>query len=157
MGLLTDTFFIKALKSDAELIGMLPSGGVYNNVADPDYDMQNVKLPYIIVNNDGGDNTATTKDDQFEGTEDRVNVSIRIVARSREELAAMALRVRKTVCDFARESLERVMSGHPEKGDELCPYQYTFRFSDIAFDMEKPAHAQMLYYDCIVSNEIYED
>ena len=157
MGLLTDTFFIRALKSDADLIAMLPSGGVYNNVADPDYDMQNVPLPYIIVNNDGGENQVATKDDQLEGAEDRVNVSIRIVARSREELADMTLRVRRTVCDYARASLERVMSGNPETGDELCPYQYGFRFSDIAFDMEKPAHAQMLYYDCIVQNEIYDE
>lgn len=157
MGLLTDTFFIRALKSDAELIAMLPAGGVYNNVADPDYDMANVALPYIIVNNDGGDNQATNKDDEFEGTEDRVNISIRITAKSREELADMSLRVRETVCSFAKAALQRVIEGSAQKGDELCPYEYSFRFSDIAFDMEKPAHTMMLYYDCIVRNEIFND
>lgn len=157
MGLLTDTFFIRALKSDAELIAQLPSRGIYNNVADPDYDMLNVELPYIIVNNDGGDNTASTKDDEFEGDEDRTNISIRIACRSREELADMSLRVRRTVCSFARAALQRIETGEPEKGDELCPLEYSFRFSDVAYDMEKPACTMVLYYDCITSNEIFND
>lgn len=157
MGLLTDTFFIKALKSDVDLIAMLPSGGVYNNVADPDYDMQNVPLPYIVVNNDGGSNNAQTKDDEYEGQEDSVNISILIVARSREELAEMTGRVRKTVHTYLSDAFQRLMSGEPDEGDELCPYEYVFRFSDISFDMTKPAHSQMLYYDCIVANEIYND
>ena len=157
MGLLTDTFFIRALKSDEELIAMLPAGGVYNNVADPDYDMQNVAMPYVIVNTDGGDNQATNKDDEFEGSEDRVNISIRITAKSREELADMSLRVRRTVCSFARAALQRVESGETEKGDDLCPLEYSFRFSDVAYDMEKPACTMVLYYDCITSNEIFND
>ena len=157
MGLITDTFFIRALKSDAELIAMLPAGGVYNNVADPDYEMQNVALPYVIVNNDGGDNQATTKDDEFEGSEDRVNISIRVTAKSRDELAKLTMRIRETVCSFAKAAIQRVMDGTPEEGDELCPFEYSLRFSDISFVMQKPAHTQMLYYDCIVKNEIYND
>ena len=48
MGLLTDSFFIRAIKSNSELLAKLPAGDIYNNVADPDYDMENVELPYII-------------------------------------------------------------------------------------------------------------
>ena len=39
MGLLTDSFFIRALKSNAALLAKLPAHDIYNNVADPDYDM----------------------------------------------------------------------------------------------------------------------
>ena len=45
MGLLTDSFFIRAIKSNADILAMLPAGDIYNNVADPDYDMDNVELP----------------------------------------------------------------------------------------------------------------
>ena len=89
MGLLTDSFFITALRSNTTLVAQLPAGDFYNNVAFPDVDMENVELPYIIVNNDGGNNVEETKDDNFEGSVDLVNISIRVVARSRQELADM--------------------------------------------------------------------
>ena len=70
MGLLTDSFFIRAIKSNSDLLALLPAGDIYNNVADPDYDMENVELPYIVVNNDGGSEGDTTKDAWSESTED---------------------------------------------------------------------------------------
>ena len=87
MGLLTDSFFIRALKSNAALLAKLPAHDIYNNVADPDYDMDNVELPYIIVNNDGGQEGDTTKDAWSESSEDKVNISILMVCRNRAELA----------------------------------------------------------------------
>ena len=45
MGLLTDSFFITALRSNEDLVAMLPDGDFYNNVAFPDVDMENVELP----------------------------------------------------------------------------------------------------------------
>ena len=153
MGLLTDIFFVKAIKSNEWLLSVLPKGNVYNNVADPDFDMQNVPLPYVIVNNDGGDNLVATKDDEFEGQEDRVTISIRMVARSREELAEMAVQVRRTIVDYTRAAQQRIEAGEAVDGDQYAPYQYTMRFSDISFDMEKPSHSQMFYYDCLTPNE----
>ena len=66
MGLLTDAFFKSALESNDDLMAVLPAHAIYNNIADPDYDMENVPVPYIIVNNDGGNNDTQTKDD-YEG------------------------------------------------------------------------------------------
>ena len=93
MGLLTDSFFIRALKSNAALLAKLPAHDIYNNVADPDYDMDNVELPYIIVNNDGGQEGDTTKDAWSESSEDKVNISILIEEPGRLQSVG-SLRVR---------------------------------------------------------------
>ena len=157
MGLLTDSFFVRAIQSNAELLAKLPAGDIYVNVADPDFDMENVPLPYIIVNNDGGSEGDTTKDTWSEGIEDKVNISILMVCRSREELADMTLAVRKTISDFMKATWQRIEAGTPEEGDEIAPTGYQFSFSDIAYIIEKPAHSQKFYYDCTTPNEIYID
>ena len=157
MGLLTDTFFIRAIKSNSDLLAKLPAGDIYNNVADPDFDMDNVPLPYIIVNNDGGQEGDTTKDTMSESTEDRVNISVLMVCRNRKELADMTMAVRKTISDFMKATWERISEGDTEEGDEIAPIEYEFSFSDIAYIMEKPAHRQMFYYNCITPNEIFID
>lgn len=157
MGLLTDSFFIRAIQSNTDLIAMLPAGDIYNNVADPDIDMQNVELPYIIVNNDGGSEGDTTKDAWSESPEDKVNISILMVCRSREELADMTLKVRKTISDFMKATWQRISEHSTEEGDEIAPVGYDFSFSDIAYVSDKPAHRQMFYYACTTPNEIYND
>jgi hypothetical protein len=157
MGLLTDTFFIRAIKSNSDLLAKLPAGDIYNNVADPDFDMDNVPLPYIIVNNDGGQEGDTTKDTMSESTEDRVNISVLMVCRNRKELADMTMAVRKTISDFMKATWGRISEGDTEEGDEIAPIEYEFSFSDIAYMMDKPAHRQMFYYNCVTPNEIFID
>lgn len=155
MGLLTDSFFIRAIKSNSDLLALLPAGDIYNNVADPDFDMENVELPYIIVNNDGGSEGDITKDSWSESPEDKVNISVLMVCRNREELADMTLTVRKTISDFMKATWQRIEAGTPDEGDEIAPTGYQFSFSDISYIIDKPAHRQMFYYDCTTPNEIY--
>ena len=157
MGLLTDSFFIQALESNEPLVAMLPAHGFYNNVAYPDVDMQNADLPYIIVNNDGGRNEGMSKDDMMEGPVDQVNISIRIVGRNREELNEMAVAVRKTIHDYVVDAQSRVIDGEPQEGDELCPNDYAFSFSEIAYDMLKPSVTLILNYDCETDNDLLEN
>lgn len=157
MGLLTDSFFIQALESNEPLVAMLPAHGFYNNVAYPDVDMQNADLPYIIVNNDGGRNKGMSKDDMMEGPVDQVNISIRIVGRNREELNEMAVAVRKTIHDYVVDAQSRVIDGEPQEGDELCPNDYAFSFSEIAYDMLKPSVTLILNYDCETDNDLLEN
>ena len=157
MGLLTDSFFIQALESNEPLVAMLPAHGFYNNVAYPDVDMQNADLPYIIVNNDGGRNEGMSKDDMMEGPVDQVNISIRIVGRNREELNEMAVAVRKTIHDYVVDAQSRVIDGEPMEGDELCPNDYAFSFSEIAYDMLKPSVTLILNYDCETDNDLLEN
>lgn len=157
MGLLTDSFFISALRSNKELVEQLPAGDFYNNVAYPDVDMDNVEMPYIIVNNDGGDNVIETKDDMFEGAEDDVAISIRVVARNRKELAKLVLSVRRTIRDYIIEVTGKIYAHTETKDEKLCPIDYKISFSEIAYDMLKPSHTQILNYQCKTSNEILEN
>ena len=157
MGLLTDSFFITALRSNTTLVTKLPAGDFYNNVAFPDEDMVNVELPYIIVNNDGGGNLAETKDDMFESNEDNVTISIRVVARSRQDLADMVLAVRKTIRDYIIATQTRIFNHTASGDDNLCPDEYSLQFSEVAFDMFKPSHTQILYYQCQTTNELFID
>ena len=157
MGLLTDSFFIQALESNEPLVAMLPAHGFYNNVAYPDVDMQNADLPYIIVNNDGGRNEGMSKDDMMEGPVDQVNISIRIVGRNREELNEMAVAVRKTIHDYVVAAQDRVINSEAMEGDELCPNDYAFSFSEIAYDMLKPSVTMILNYDCETDNDLLEN
>jgi len=156
MGLLTDAFFKSALESNADLMAALPANAIYNNIADPDYDMENVPVPYIIVNNDGGNNDTQTKDD-YEGAEDKVNISIRIVAKTNDSLRQMAVAVRRTVHDYMQASAERIDAGTPVENDDLRPYDYDFSFSDVAYEPQKPSHTIVLYYQCATINEIFDD
>jgi hypothetical protein len=92
-----------------------------------------------------------------ESTEDRVNISILMVCRNRKELADMTMAVRKTISDFMKATWERISEGDTEEGDEIAPIEYEFSFSDIAYIMDKPAHRQMFYYNCVTPNEIFID
>ena len=72
MSLQTDIIFIKALKSNDELMAMLPVHDVYNTgIIQPKDGQDNVKIPYVLVSYDGMTNEADTKDD-YEGDEDKV-------------------------------------------------------------------------------------
>ena len=153
-GLSTDIFFIAAIKSNDELMALLPAHNVYNNVADPDFDMDNVAMPYIIVNNDGGNNDTSSKDNDYESENDKVNISVRIVARNRKELDNLASTVRQTIHQYICDMDDQLSAGEEPEGWELKPEDYTFSFSDVAYEMQKPSHYVMFYYQCDVTNDL---
>ena len=156
-GLSTDIFFIAAIKSNETLMARLPAGDIYNNVANPDFDMENVPIPYIIVNNDPGRNGTGTKDERYEAREDNVMVSIRIVARNRKELDDIAKEVRKTILKYIIEMDKSIDNGDEPNGWQLKPYGYDLSWSDIANEMLKPSQTIELYYQCEVPNFTYDD
>ena len=153
-GLSTDIFFIAAIKSNDELMALLPAHNVYNNVADPDFDMDNVAMPYIIVNNDGGNNDISSKDNDYESENDKVNISVRIVARNRKELDNLASTIRQTIHQYFCDMDDQLNAGSEPEGWELKPEDYTFSFSDVAYEMQKPSHYVMFYYQCDVTNDL---
>lgn len=155
-GLSTDIFFIAAIKSNTELMEALPAHDVYDNVANPDEDMDNVKIPYIIVNNDGGQNIAESKDDNYESEDDRVNISVRITACNRQQLDAIASEVRKTIRQYMID-MDNAEPGQEGELFDLKPYDYEMSFSDISFVPDKPCHQIVLYYMCQVTNELNEE
>jgi hypothetical protein len=134
----------------------LPAHDVYDNVANPDEDMDNVKLPYIIVNNDGGQNIAESKDDNYESEDDRVNISVRITACNRQQLDAIASEVRKTIRQYMID-MDNAEPGQEGELFDLKPYDYEMSFSDISFVPDKPCHQIVLYYMCQVGNDLNEE
>ena len=145
MSLLTDIIFVKALRSNAELIGRLPAGDVYNTaIALPDEEAENAPLPYIIVSFDGLNNQDTTKDDAFESESDRVQIGITICTGEREELGDMAVAVRTTIREYFREH-------YGDETDEdfaLIPDDITLNAQGVQYDSMKPCFWQVLNYQC---------
>lgn len=145
MSLLTDIIFVKALRSNAELIGQLPAGDVYNTaIALPDEEAENAPLPYIIVSFDGLNNQDTTKDDAFESESDRVQIGITICTGEREELGDMAVAVRTTIREYFREH-------YGDETDEdfaLIPDDITLNAQGVQYDSMKPCFWQVLNYQC---------
>lgn len=143
MSLRTDIIFVKALMSNESLVSTLPAHGIHNSYAYPDIDLENEPLPYIVVNYDGMQNDGATKDG-FEGDSDRVQISILLVTKSREELASMAENVRTTIRSYFAEHRD-----DEDDGDfALIPFDYQFTAGEVGYDPAKPCCRQLLSYDC---------
>lgn len=143
MSLQTDLIFVRALRNNAELIGMLPAGDVYNTaIALPETDAMNAPLPYIIVSYDGMNNESSTKDSVYEGLTDQVLIGIEIAAETRRQLAQIAIMVRKTVRGF--------LSGLSDDDEDfpLVPSDIQLSAKNVQYDEYKPCYWQMLCYNC---------
>ena len=151
MSLQTDIIFVKAIKSDASILAMLPAGDVYNTtIALPDEDLDNAPVPYVIVTYDGLVNDQSTKDD-YEGDTDKVNVGIEIAARNRQEVGTIARKIRKAVRHYFKSSTEA------DEDHAMIPYDYQFSASRVNYDQFKPCHWQTLTYQCDVWNDTTDD
>lgn len=151
MGLQTDIIFVKALRADTDLISQLPAGDVYNTtIALPDEDLDNAKVPYVIVAFDGLTNDQTTKDD-YESEYDQVNISIEIAARTRKELGLLARHVRHQVRHYFMNVEDT------DEDIDMIPADYQFTASQVNYDQMKPCYWQTLNYQCDVRNDIIEE
>ena len=87
MSLGTDIIFVKALRSNPDLMAKLAAHDVYDtSIEVPDEEFLNVAIPYIIITFDGLTNQDGTKDDEFEGDTDTVNIGIEITAKTKQEV-----------------------------------------------------------------------
>lgn len=143
MSLKTDIIFVRALRSNDELMEQLPAGDVYNTtIAMPEQDAENAPLPYIIVTYDGMQNLDTDKDSPFEGDTDRVQISIEVASESRPQLAALTEQIRTTV----REFFENIDSS--DEDYDLVPLDVDFSAQAVQYDEWKPCYWQVLQYQC---------
>lgn len=145
MSLITDAIFVRALRSNDELIAQLPAGDVYNtSIPVPDEDLLNAPIPYVIVTFDGLQNQDTTKDSIYEGSTDRVQIGIEVVAKTRPQLGELVETIRTTVREF--------FENLPTSDDDyqLVPIEYTFTAQQVIYDPDKPAYGQVLNYQCDV-------
>ncbi len=145
MSLITDAIFVKALRSNTELMSTLADGDVYNtSITVPDVDLDKAALPYVIVSFDGMNNTDSTKDDEFEGDEDRVQVSIEVAAKTRPELGNILMAIRETIRTYFHANY-----GSDEDEDfALIPNDMVMNASGVQYDPVKPCFWQVLTYQC---------
>ena len=146
MSLLTDIIFVQALRANEDLMQQLAAKDVYNTtIAMPDEDLDNAKLPYVIVSFDGLTNDVETKDDPFEGDSDNVTISIEIAARTRTELGQLTEAVRRQVHQYF------VDDDQTDDDSDMIPLDYQFSAQRVIYDAEKPCYWQVLNYQCDVN------
>lgn len=146
MSLVNDIIFVKALNANSSLLQMLPAGGIYNTaIPMPDADLDNAPVPYIIVTFDGMQNDSFTKDAQFEGEDDRVQIGIEIAAETRQQLGTIATMVRDSIKDY--------FENLPDDDEDynLMPVDYELTATGVNYDSDKPCFWQILNYNCDVS------
>ena len=151
MSLVTDIIFVKALRSNTDLMALLPSGDVHNtSIPLPDANILNAPVPYIIVTFDGLQNDDTTKDDIYEGTTDKVMVSIEVAAAKRPQLGELVTAIRRTIREY--------FINVPDTDEDypLVPTDYTFTADAVQYDSLKPCYWQVLHYQCDTNANNYE-
>ena len=143
MSLITDKVFFNALKSNAQLVQDV-EGRIYSTaIPTPDEEFLNEPVPYIIITFDGLQNEGWTKDNSYEGNNDKVNIGILVAAEDRESLGALMEDIRKTVIEYFEDTV-----GHTKEDYELVPDEYSLTASAIQYDSLKPCFWQSLNYAC---------
>ena len=143
MSLITDKVFYNALKSNATLVDAVGDRIENTTFAEPDEAFLNEPVPYIIITFDGMQNEGFTKDNSFEGNNDKVNIGILVAAEDRESLGALMEDIRKTVIEYFEDTV-----GHTKEDYDLVPDEYSLTASAIQYDSLKPCFWQSLNYQC---------
>lgn len=143
MSLITDKVFYNALRSNAALMTQVGGRIESTSIPVPDEDFLNEPVPYIIITFDGLQNEGFTKDNDFEGNTDKVQVSIEVAAQSRDELGQIMTDIRHRIIEYFEDT-----EGHAWDDYEYVPQNYTFSASPVGYNPEKPCYYQTLTYNC---------
>ena len=143
MSLITDKVFYNALRSNAELMATVGGRIESTSIPVPDEEFDNVDVPYIIITFDGLQNEGFTKDNSFEGDQDKVQVSIEVAANTRDDLGDIMQTIRETIIEYFEDT-----EGHAWDDYDYIPQNYTFTASAVGYDSMKPCYYQTLTYNC---------
>ena len=135
MSLRTADFFSRALATSAAVTAIV--GDRIFLPARPTIDEEQDTIPYIIIEPGGVTNDEDTKDDDVEGSEDVMSVSILCVAGSHDILIDL--------CEAAR---ARCIEAWRIDDDPDCPIQWSFSASEEFYDPVKPCNYLTLSYQC---------
>lgn len=142
MSLQTDSVFIKALQTDGDICRQV-GGRIYGQaIPMPDDEADNVPVPYIIVSFDGLVNEQETKDDDLEGQEDKVTITVTICSTSNQSLHALAEDVRVRLREYLADPDE------DEEEAEVAPLDYAFSAGPMTYDSLKPCFWLKFTYVC---------
>ena len=157
MSLATDSIFVTALQSNAELVEKLKeyiddddnvqydeTPRLYGTaIGLPDEDADNVPVPYVIVTFDGLTNDQGTKDDRYESEYDTVNIGVEVTAKTLDDLHELTQMVRDTILSYLRTT-------------DTAINDYQFAAQLIQYDSQKPCYWQVLTYQCDTINTNYD-
>lgn len=142
MSLITDKVFYNALKASTDIMA-LTDGRIYNTaIPEPDEELENEPLPYIIITFDGMTNDDMTKDNGYEGETDRVQIGVLCVAESREELGPLTQAVRNQIEEY----FSNISASDEDYA--LVPDDYQLSATPVMYDPLMPCYHVQLQYNC---------
>ena len=140
-----DEIIYDAIRADEELMTAISGHVVSTCFEVSPTDADNTPLPYIIVTDDGFQNQVESKDDGWEGTEDRVSVGVEVAAESPQEVKRLIKMVRQAVASYINQMYD--------DGEDI-PELDSLSSDGLAWDWTKPCYYQRLTYQCITNTEV---
>ena len=140
-----DEIIYDAIRADSDLMTAISGHVVSTCFEVSPTDADNTPLPYIIVTDDGFQNQVESKDDGWEGTEDRVSVGVEVAAESPQEVKRLIMKVRQAVASYIEQMYD--------DGEET-PELDSLSSDGLAWDWTKPCYYQRLTYQCITNTEV---
>ena len=140
-----DEIIYDAIRADSDLMTAISGHVVSTCFEVSPTDADNTPLPYIIVTDDGFQNQVESKDDGWEGTEDRVSVGVEVAAESPQEVKRLILKGRQSVASYIEQMYD--------DGEET-PELDSLSSDGLAWDWTKPCYYQRLTYQCITNTEV---
>ena len=140
-----DEIIYDAIRANEELMTAISGHVVSTCFEVSPTDADNTPLPYIIVTDDGFQNQVESKDDGWEGTEDRVSVGVEVAAESPQEVKRLILKVRQSVASYINQMYD--------DGEDI-PELDSLSSDGLAWDWTKPCYYQRLTYQCITNTEV---
>ena len=140
-----DEIIYDAIREDSDLMTAISGHVVSTCFEVSPTDADNTPLPYIIVTDDGFQNQVESKDDSWEGTEDRVSVGVEVAAESPQEVKRLILKVRQAVASYIEQMYD---------DGEDTPELDSLSSDGLAWDWTKPCYYQRLSYQCITNTEV---
>ena len=140
-----DEIIYDAIRADEELMTAISGHVVSTCFEVSPTDADNTPLPYIIVTDDGFQNQVESKDDGWEGTEDRVSVGVEVAAESPQDVKSLIKMVRQSVASYIEQMYD--------DGEET-PELDSLSSDGLAWDWTKPCYYQRLTYQCITNTEV---
>lgn len=140
-----DEIIYDAIRADEELMTAISGHVVSTCFEVSPTDADNTQLPYIIVTDDGFQNQVESKDDGWEGTEDRVSVGVEVAAESPQDVKRLIRMVRQAVASY--------ISQMYDDGEDI-PELDSLSSDGLAWDWTKPCYYQRLTYQCITNTEV---
>ena len=143
-----DEIIYDAIKADDDLMAAIGGRVVSTCFEVPPGEDDNTPLPNIIITDDGWQNQSVTKDNVWESSEDRVQVTVDIAATNPGEV--------KTLVKMVRRAVESYIGTLYTQGEEI-PELDSLSSEGLAWDWMVPCYYQKITYQCVSSADTDDD